>query len=331
MAYISKINLPNNNTYKILSNFYAVCDTAAGTAAKTVTIDDFVLQTGVTIVVKFTNNNTVSSPTLKVNDTDAKPIYRYGTTAASGINNTTGWHAGSMIALTYDGTGWIMNRGYNYYTDTNTNVAFGQGYGTCSTAAATTTKSVTLTDYSLVLGGIVSVKFTNSVPANATMSINSKTAKAIYYRGAAIGSNIIQAGDTATFIYDGSYYHLLAVDKTVQFSAFVSETQPTTASVNDSWFVIENDIYNISYSINDRTVIQLSNNITSIKANSTYTSEIYLTRSLESYEQLFVQVKMGGTNITSNVYNSSTNIINISEVTGNIEITVQIWIEESVD
>ena len=85
MAYISKINLPDNNTYKILSNFYAVCDTAAGTAAKTVTIDDFVLQTGVTVVIKFTNNNTASSPTLQVNSTDAKPIYRYGTTAAAGV------------------------------------------------------------------------------------------------------------------------------------------------------------------------------------------------------------------------------------------------------
>ena len=312
MAYISKINLPDNNTYKILSNFYAVCDTAAGTAAKTVTIDDFVLQTGVTVVIKFTNNNTASSPTLQVNSTDAKPIYRYGTTAAAGVDNTTGWHAGSMVVLTYDGTGWIMNRGYNYYTDTTyTNEKLGQGYGTCSTAAATTTKSVTLTNYVLIPGGIVSVKFTNSVPSSATMSVNNKTAKPIYYRGGAIGANIIQAGDVATFIFDGSYYHLLTVDKVIQFSVYVTETQPTTASINDCWFVIENDIYNISYSINDGTVIQLSNNITSIKANNTYTSEIYLTRSLESYEQLFVQVTMGGTNITSSVYNSSTNIINI--------------------
>ena len=29
----------------------------------------------------------------------------------------------------------------------------------------------------------------------------------------AITANVIQAGDTATFIYDGTNYHLLAVDR----------------------------------------------------------------------------------------------------------------------
>ena len=56
MAYISKINLPDNNTYKILSNFYAVCDTAADIAAKQVTINGFILQTGVTVIIKFNAN-----------------------------------------------------------------------------------------------------------------------------------------------------------------------------------------------------------------------------------------------------------------------------------
>jgi hypothetical protein len=66
--------------------------------------------------------------------------------------------------------------------------------------------------YSLATGGIVSVKFTNAVPANATLNINSKGAKAIYYRGSAITANIIKAGDIATFIYS-SRYHLISIDR----------------------------------------------------------------------------------------------------------------------
>lgn len=94
-----------------------------------------------------------------------------------------------------------------------TNAAMGQGYGTCGTAAATTAKAVTMSGYTLVSGGIVSVKFTYAVPASATMNINSKGAKYIKYRNANITANMIQAGDIATFIYDGSSYHLLTVDR----------------------------------------------------------------------------------------------------------------------
>ena len=81
------------------------------------------------------------------------------------------------------------------------------------TAAATTAKVVSLSSYSLVSNGIVSVKFTYDVPASATMNINSKGAKSIYYRGSAITAGVIRAGDIATFIYNGSQYHLISIDR----------------------------------------------------------------------------------------------------------------------
>ena len=90
--------------------------------------------------------------------------------------------------------------------------SLGFGYGTCTTAEATTAKVVTLSGYTLVTNGYVSVKFTNAVPANATMNINSKGAKAIYYHGSAITAGVINAGDLATFIYNGSQYHLVGID-----------------------------------------------------------------------------------------------------------------------
>lgn len=114
-----------------------------------------------------------------------------------------------------------------------TNLAFGQGYGTCSTAAATVAKVGTLANYELVTGGIVGIKFTYDVPASATLNINSKGAKAIYNRGSAIAANVIAAGDTATFMYDGTRYNLLSIDKAYLTShQSLSGYVPTTRTVN---------------------------------------------------------------------------------------------------
>lgn len=142
----------------------------------------------------------------------AKTVYR---NASSKI--TTNYPAGSVVLLVYMSTGsypgWHC---VDYDTNTTyTNASLGQGYGTCTTEAATTAKAVTLSGYSLIVGGVVAVKFSYDVPANATLNINSKGAKAIRYHGSAITAGIIKANNTATFIYDGSYYHLLSIDNVV--------------------------------------------------------------------------------------------------------------------
>lgn len=96
---------------------------------------------------------------------------------------------------------------------THTHASLGQGTGYCSTSSSTAAKVVSLLNYNLVEGGVVSVEFVYSVPASATMNINSKGAKSIYYRGKAITENIIKGGDRATFIYYSSRYHLISVDR----------------------------------------------------------------------------------------------------------------------
>ena len=89
---------------------------------------------------------------------------------------------------------------------------FGNGLASCSTAEATVAKLASLSGYTLHDHGIVSVKFTNAVPANSTLNINSKGAKSIYYQGSAITGDVIKAGDVATFIYS-TQYHLIAIDR----------------------------------------------------------------------------------------------------------------------
>ena len=123
MADISKITLPSGSEYNIKDAkarkgpYYGVCSTGASTVAKTVTIDGISeLETGLTIAVKFSNANSASSPTLNVNSLGAKSIYQYGTTKAAGTAATTGWQAGHVVLLVYDGTGWQYIKGYNTNT-----------------------------------------------------------------------------------------------------------------------------------------------------------------------------------------------------------------------
>ena len=89
--------------------FYGTCSTAAATVAKTATVNGVTeLKTGLTIAVKFTNSNTASSPTLKVNSLEAKGLRRYGNTVP-GTQTDTSWLAGAVVTLTYDGSYWQMH------------------------------------------------------------------------------------------------------------------------------------------------------------------------------------------------------------------------------
>ncbi|MBR1917160.1 MAG: hypothetical protein IJ832_04895 [Bacteroidaceae bacterium] len=96
---------------------------------------------------------------------------------------------------------------------TYTPASLGQGRGTCATAAGTAAKTVNLSGYSLTPGGVVVVSFSYAVGKSATLNVNGKGAKPIFYRGSAIADNVIAAGDSATFMYDGTNYHLLAIDR----------------------------------------------------------------------------------------------------------------------
>ena len=196
---------------------YGTCSTAAATVEKVITISgdyNWKLEIGSIIVVKFSATNTAKNPTFNVNGTGAKSVW-YNTALITTTSSTLGYAgtANRPMMFMYDGTQYVF---ISWAYDTNStysNASLGQGYGTCETAEATTAKVVTLSSYSISTGGVVAVKFTYAVPANATMNINSKGAKNIFYRGAAITAGIIKAGDIGVFIYDGTQYHLLTVDR----------------------------------------------------------------------------------------------------------------------
>lgn len=82
---------------------YAVCATAAGTAAKVTTIaNEIVISAGTMLRVKFSNGNTAENPTLTVNGGTAYPIMVSGANPAP----AGAWLAGEVIDLCYDGANW---------------------------------------------------------------------------------------------------------------------------------------------------------------------------------------------------------------------------------
>lgn len=135
------------------------------------------------------------------------------------INNSHAYTSSTTIyAPTAGGTsGYLLKA--NGSTSTPTWLApatllanLGCGYGTCATAETTVAKVVTLSNYALITGGLVAIKFTYAVPASATLNINSKGAKAIYHNGSAIEDGVIEADTIALFVYDGTNYNLIAAD-----------------------------------------------------------------------------------------------------------------------
>lgn len=82
---------------------YAVCTTAAGTAAKTVSIDNFKLVTSASVKIRFTNGNTAKNTTLNVASTGAKTI-RY---AGAAIPNNL-IEKEKIYECVYDGSYWQL-------------------------------------------------------------------------------------------------------------------------------------------------------------------------------------------------------------------------------
>lgn len=91
---------------------YGTCSTGASTSAKVVTCPGFVLETGATITVYFTNAQTsTSSVTLNVNDTGAKTVHGPPRSTTSSTRMDGAWEANEAKTFVYDGTYWrILDR-----------------------------------------------------------------------------------------------------------------------------------------------------------------------------------------------------------------------------
>ena len=214
-------------------NNYGVCSTAAGTKAKEVTVgSDFTLVTGAQVIVKFTNANSASSPTLKVNDTDAKPICQYGSTAISTSSTSSGWRAGSVQTFTYDGTSWVRD----YWANTTYSTDAVQ----CTTAAGTAAKVGSTSYYSLANNRyfMLMLKSANTYQGAITLNINSAGAKPIYINGSASSaSNYTLPAGLYLVHYDGTNYYF-RTDGKITGSITGSSSTTITATATDDDVVV---------------------------------------------------------------------------------------------
>ena len=115
-----KSNAQLDITKQICKQFYGTCDSSADTVAKVVTVSsdqNFVLTTGCTIYVKFTNTNSASNITLDVNGSGAKSITYAGDTVVTGSSGVYTGTANYTNQYMYDGTYWKW-MGYSNEKDT---------------------------------------------------------------------------------------------------------------------------------------------------------------------------------------------------------------------
>lgn len=197
-----------------------------GTSATTGT--SFKGNAGITLnlpsTIKATLNGNAATATNATNDANGDPITTtYAKTAdITNISVTTTNTTGSTIGTVTVGSNSVNLKVADAPTLTTTRTVDGvqfngdnnvSHYATCSTAATTAAKTVTISGikgFTLVTGARVTVKFTvaNTV-SNPTLNVNSTGAKAIYYRGYAIPAAALAANCTYDLVYNGTQWEIV--------------------------------------------------------------------------------------------------------------------------
>jgi len=222
-------NLVNSGNIKkaidVAPRFYlGTCSTAGNVAIKQVDIPNFPTQlvngvetpiVGSVIAVKFVDTDAASSEQkkIKVNNTSAYPVwYAASESILPGQNTNAFGTANKYIYYLFDGSYWVwVSQDYDA-NSIYTPQRLGFGYASCTTAATTTAKTASLSEYNLVNNGSVVVYFQYDVPANSTLNINNSGTREIHFQNARITSGVIKAGDKCLFIYNGNYM-LIAIDR----------------------------------------------------------------------------------------------------------------------
>lgn len=106
--YITSISGASTTPSRGANTWFGTSSTAANTAAKTSTIDNFVLTKGAVVCIAFSTANTYvgGTLTLNINSTGAKNIYYNN--AVTSTTNTLLWDAKEMLTFVYSGSYWYF-------------------------------------------------------------------------------------------------------------------------------------------------------------------------------------------------------------------------------
>lgn len=210
---------PDDIDYAFEKPYFGVCETAAATAAKVVTCDEFQLKKGALVAVQFTYANTASSPSMNVNGTGAIAIC-----GVSGYYVSANmWAANQVVHFVYNGTWWIA---------LNCLPASTARYGITmlSNSISSTSQSLAATPYAVKL----------AYDRSDFDSITLETALAVAYGGtgattaAAARTNL---GITCTSLYSGTLTTGSTTFNYGSYKAYVIIGQPNSTSARVSLFI----------------------------------------------------------------------------------------------
>ena len=219
--------------------WYGTCTTGEGTATKVVTTStgDFSLTTGNTVIVKFSNGNTVSTASnlkLKVDGLDAKNIF----TTSSNYGISGEWQGGQILELTYEGSAfYIVGRGHastTYY-----------GVTALSSSTSSNAENVAATPKAVktVMDAIPTVPTNVSAFTNDAGYLTSAPVTSVNSQTGAVTLSIPSA--TSDLTNDSGYITSSALSGYVASSAtstiFVQDSAPVSSSNGDIWIDTSQD------------------------------------------------------------------------------------------
>ena len=106
------------------------------------------------------------------------------------------------------------------FTESNDLASLGFGYGTCSTASDNAAKLVTMSNFTLQKGAIVSVLFFSGFTvSNNTLNINGTGAKTISYHGSPLPPGKVKHNTILIMVYTGSAYEVISIESYTQSGA----------------------------------------------------------------------------------------------------------------
>lgn len=282
MADINSVNVSNTDYVMSGVNTIISCTTAVGTTAKTATVPKgFTLDSGVSFLIKFTNGNTATSPTLTLTPEGGSALTAKSLVGTSGNNTLT---ANIIYTCYYNGTNFMidnnctshMNNKNNPHNVTKISVGLGSvvNRGLDSSASITSTnyiqnnvatsiangvicdvanpntyyKVVSLPGFTLFQGAIVRVLFQNGNTATKpVLDVSNTGAKNIVVRR----NNKFYFPTTHTGHWDGSTttstrmwdnYVTLELMYIAGTQTVYNPSDGTSSSVNGVWLIMGNPV-----------------------------------------------------------------------------------------
>ena len=308
---------------------YGECSTAAGTAAKTVSLTNFKLETGAKVAVKFTVTNTAASPTLNVNSTGAKSIMYRGSAISAGYLAVN-----RVYEFVYDGTDYELIGDIN--TDSNTTYGGDRGislvsgkFGHSNTAVtAKTAYGSTATTASANGGTIVVTDIKYDGYGHITGSTDRTITLSEAYKGTVTsvtltsGTGITVSSSGTAITGSGSRTITLNTAKTdtiggIKIGKDNSSYAVTTATSSISADITSGKYYAVEIDKNDKAFVYVpwtDNNTKNTAGSTDSSSKLFLIGATEqsanpqtySHDTAYV-----GTN--GHLYSNSKQVVNLSD------------------